>query len=459
MGYIEYLKTSYGDKRGEKVRKSVEETDTCVNLSWCDINKILKVVDVEHVLELDLSHNTIQMINGLNGLKNLQRLNLSSNGLRCIMNISHLKNLQTLDVSGNKIGLVGGLGGLDNLRGIDLSRNGITQLWGLKGMMSLRSINLSHNKIKYVEDLGQYGLKNLRTLWLCDNKIKNIESLGTKEYANLNVLALEGNEIEHIKGLDELKGLEHLFLSRNKLTKIEGLDNLRNLKTIRLCENKINTIPMAILRLPALTEINIDKHIPIDPIIVRFLQKNMVSGSKSVYNDAQNIHDSQINDSISESLFKLLDEKVNLSDEKIIEEILADNVLISTVKSALIEYSKIPDVHSKLGVTFFEALKVTWEIVRKHENTEEIKRIMNQEIQDSLCKCFTGRLSRLVNCLNGFDPRVRVRISDSQEISNLIIAIKSKTDKLDEQIMLVRKEMVSRGYDKSVINEWISYLE
>jgi len=51
---------------------------------------------------------------------------------------------------------------------------------------------------------------------------------------------------------------------------------------------------------------------------------------------------------------------------------------------------------------------------QKPKNSNEIKEVLNEEIKDSLCKCFTGRLSRMINCLSGFDPRVQVKISESE---------------------------------------------
>jgi hypothetical protein len=100
-----------------------------------------------------------------------------------------------------------------------------------------------------------------------------------------------------------------------------------------------------------------------------------------------------------------------------------------------------------------------WTTVRQHKEADEIKRVMDQEMKDSICRCFTGRLSRLVNCLNGFDDRVVVKISDQQELANLIIGIRQKTDSLEEQQQMVQREMSDRGYGKQIIQEWLGYLE
>ena len=50
----------------------------------------------------------------------------------------------------------------------------------------------------------------------------------------------------------------------------------------------------------------------------------------------------------------------------------------------------------------------------------EIKHILNQEMTDSICKCFTGRLVRTINCLNGFSSLVNIHIKDSEQIANII---------------------------------------
>ena len=59
----------------------------------------------------------------------------------------------------------------------------------------------------------------------------------------------------------------------------------------------------------------------------------------------------------------------------------------------------------------------------------EIKKILNIEMLDSECKCFTGRITRLVNCLNGLSDLVKINISDNQQIENIIIIIKEQLGK------------------------------
>jgi len=247
-------------------------------------------------------------------------------------------------------------------------------------------------------------------------------------------------------------------LGDNQITRIEGLDSLTALQSLDLANNKqVQDIPISIINLRSLRDLYCDP--PLSPIIIRFLNRNQIKSDQTIYHDGQNVHDSHINKSITESLYRLLDQKVNCTDQQVLDEVINDNVLTEKSKVALVEYSKIADVHSQLNVTFMEALKCIWAVIRDHKQSTEIKKILDQEITDSICKCFTGRLSRLVNTLNGFDHRVSVRISDSQEISNVIIQVRQKTTNLGEQQEIATSELLGRGYSKETIDEWLAYLE
>ena len=48
---------------------------------------------------------------------------------------------------------------------------------------------------------------------------------------------------------------------------------------------------------------------------------------------------------------------------------------------------------------------------------------------DAFCKCFTHRLNRLVNCLEGFDDRVNIQFFDNEEFTNIVLLIREKIHK------------------------------
>jgi pimeloyl-CoA synthetase len=83
---------------------------------------------------------------------------------------------------------------------------------------------------------------------------------------------------------------------------------------------------------------------------------------------------------------------------------------------------------------------------------------------DSECKCFTGRITRLVNCLNGLSDLVKINISDNQQIGNIIIIIKEQLGKnhiytIEKHKEFVKNELQERGYNETIINEWLDYIE
>jgi hypothetical protein len=140
---------------------------------------------------------------------------------------------------------------------------------------------------------------------------------------------------------------------------------------------------------------------------------------------------------------------------------LSNPILTQTTKEALIEYSNCTEVHSIMGITFEELLKADLiEIdTLDQENQKSVLEILNQEMTDSICKCFTGRISRLVNCLSSFSDKVSIQISTNEEISNIIIVLKNKITDTYELKKAIEMEMTERGYDKETIDIWIGYVE
>ena len=95
---------------------------------------------------------------------------------------------------------------------------------------------------------------------------------------------------------------------------------------------------------------------------------------------------------------------------------------------------------------------------------EQTKQFLIQKVQDSLCKCYTGRMSRLINCLSGFDPLVNIQISTTEQIGQIISIVKDKLYQEDNYTVEnhkqeVTKELLEREYTQETINEWIEYIE
>ena len=145
--------------------------------------------------------------------------------------------------------------------------------------------------------------------------------------------------------------------------------------------------------------------------------------------------------------------------------IVSDDVLTQTSKSAIIEYCRDDTVHSVLNITFKELLVSVWNRIISNDHSSEIKKVLDTEMTDSICKCFTGRVSRLINCLNGFDDLVEIKIHSSEQIANIIQIVKEELmSKKDEYTIELHRQIVSErltemGYEKEVIELWIEHIE
>ena len=139
------------------------------------------------------------------------------------------------------------------------------------------------------------------------------------------------------------------------------------------------------------------------------------------------------------------------------------SVLNQKTKEIITEYMDCNDIHTMLNITFKELFTaVVIEIESLSIDLQiEIQKRMNEEMQDSECKCFTGRISRLVNCLSGYSDKVCIQISENEEISNIISVIMNKRglktiENLKEEVSIALTE---RGYNIDKIKEWLEYVE
>jgi Leucine-rich repeat (LRR) protein len=324
------------------------------------------------------------------------------------------------------------------------------------------SLDLSHlGLIELPVEL--FELSSLTDLDLSDNKIVNIP----KEIGQLNALThldLYKNQLVNLpKEIGQLSSLTELYLFKNRLVAIpKEIGQLNLLTYLSIWNNQLTSLPIELIQLRQV-EIayfgNPIEYIP--PNLLRFLQRDQNDYQK-VYSDGQNVHNHSIQDGISNSINYIMSQKPVLSAEQLSDFIIQNKYLSEPTKQLLFEYSDNPDLHSRFGISFSELLlnvlsliEQRWQVYRA-----EIYSILNQEMTDAQCKCFTGRISRLVNCLNGFDPNIIIHISNSEQIGNIIGLIQRQlkqtgTYSIQNHQNLVRKELLERGYDDTVINDWV----
>ena len=117
-----------------------------------------------------------------------------------------------------------------------------------------------------------------------------------------------------------------------------------------------------------------------------------------------------------------------------------------------------------LDITFNELLIAVFNRIEINEHKDEIKKVLNIEMDDSICKCFTGRISRLVNCLNGFDELIDIKIAENEQIAQIIDVERRKLENDNKYDLYVHKQnvknrLIELKYENNVINEWVEHIE
>ena len=203
-----------------------------LNLSLTN-NKIANIdvlanVPFQSLDKLDLSSNLITNIEIFEyvSFQNLTYLNVSDNQItdaKSPLNKIKLPNLIILDLSHNNISEIYGL-----------NSNQYQQL---------KMLNLGKNKINNIKILSRVPFADLRILLLFDNQISDISVFSVVPFTNLNYLNLSYNEISNINVFNNVpfKNLEKLDLSGNNISSIDQLLNMpiNDLRELNIKNNKI----------------------------------------------------------------------------------------------------------------------------------------------------------------------------------------------------------------------------
>ena len=418
------------------------------------------------VISLDLSYNERTFIPAEIGqLTSLKRLCLAKNKLESLPSeLWNLTSLLGLDISRNRLTLIPAeIGQLTLLKVLCLSNNDIAFLPAEIGQChELRSLYLHSNSIAFIPaEIGK--LVALQSLDIFDNQLTFLPAEIGKLVALQN-LNLSNNKLTFLPvEIGELVSLQILAVSINQLTFLPvEIGKLVNLQSLYLSINQLTTLPSSLGNCIHIYQLSFSNN-PIEYIPPNV--RRLINNAQGIYTDHQSVHNSGIQTSIKDSIMRLLSVKPTYDFEGVTALVLSDQTLTQFTKESLVEYCKDESVHTILNLTFSDLLTAVWNRIVANENATEIKAVLNTEMMDAECKCFTGRISRLVNCLNGFDSSITITINDNEQIGNIVLLVKEKLIASVEGYSpakhreLVRAQLEERGYTEDVIKEWIDYIE
>lgn len=131
----------------------------------------------------------------------------------------------------------------------------------------------------------------------------------------------------------------------------------------------------------------------------------------TVYSDKQNVHDKDISESINKIIIsisskpmKLINGKYSSIDDiegQIISILEKDESKINKVKSSLLRINI--DTNTYYSLTLVSIFVKIWNIIENHRDSDQLKNRMIEELIDMADTCYSGHISRLINCLSGFE--------------------------------------------------------
>jgi Leucine-rich repeat (LRR) protein len=437
-----------------------EESITILDLSSIKLIEIpLEVFTLINLKKLVLNFTGISIIpEQIKYLTNLEMLSLYDNKISIIPEeIKYLTNLKKLFLYDNKISIIPEeIKYLINLKELYLCYNQISMIpEEIKYLTNLEQLDLDYNKISTIPREIKYLIK-LEVLYLQNNKISIIPE-EIKYLINLKRLHLHNNQISIIpKEIKYLINLKRLYLDNNQISVIsEEIKHLINLQVLYLSNNNISSLPIEIINCRYLKYLYFGDN-PIEEIdirITRFIERMRNYNNHGLFNNSQNIHSSSIQQSTNKSINNLMKDIIIVKKEDLIKELV---LLNPKCLDQLIEYLDIKDIHSTLLINFEDLfLRVLQRIILSEHKTELLIRL-DDEMSDSMCKCFTGRLTRLVNVLVGFFDDIEINISESERISAIILSVVNGQEMTDELKEICIQKLKEADVEESEIEKWLA---
>jgi len=148
---------------------------------------------------------------------------------------------------------------------------------------------------------------------------------------------------------------------------------------------------------------------------------------QTVYNDSQNVHSSNLNESVLKACVSLMEiehpsgfnsEKVKLILQKISPEY--KDIIDTVLERIEIDTSRFKWKDNIFGL--HDVFSSLWKYINKHTSSDELYKRLIEEMVAMTKYCTTGHISRFINVIQGYtdDEKLFVRISDEQQIRAVI---------------------------------------
>lgn len=200
---------------------------------------VLKELPALRYLELDHCELSSENLKSIYECPNLDVLILSNCGLSNISGMERLTGLRVLDLTGNSINVIDSIAQMTTLDELYLSHNALTSLPDLRGLTSLRVLDLSYNMVESISNLS--SCPTLERLNVSHNKLVSLKPAGS--LPSLVFLDASFNSVLDASALSACTKLETFYMTDNKLTSIDFLSGISSIREINIERNDVVQAP------------------------------------------------------------------------------------------------------------------------------------------------------------------------------------------------------------------------
>jgi predicted house-cleaning noncanonical NTP pyrophosphatase (MazG superfamily) len=185
---------------------------------------------------------------------------------------------------------------------------------------------------------------------------------------------------------------------------------------------------------------------------------------RTVYEDGQNVHNTEINNSVLEAAKELVSKYrsttgvLNL-DNSIIEK-LPDNKRIK-INASIHRITTDPSTF-KHGTTLYSIYQALLHYIDQSPYKDELNKRLIEELTEMSSLCATGHLARMMNVLQGFDEtkKMDIKMNIDEEVYNKVAYIiqnaitgANNSDELLEDFESINKKLLIPFFQMTMTNE------
>lgn len=273
----------------------------------------------------------------------------------------------------------------------------------------------------------------------------------------LYFLNLSRNNIQEIPCFPA--SLRKIILTNNLIKKIPEVPV--ELKYLEISHNPMRQLPSNILLCHELSNINFyNTELELTTLEMRFIENVRLRNQRlrgqdtreNAYGDQQIVHNSSIQKSLLVSCNNLFRDTFPAVAFTTTGNEMIDNILKSDFRNL--------DRHSVLEKTFKDIFDKVWNRIQAVEDEEkkgELVQRLIEEVGEGAGKCFTGKVTRIVNALVGFFSDIQLQVSDAEQIVAKIQASIKRNGGLKRREIEAELEEIS--VEPKRIKEWIAAFE